>query len=633
LSLVLAAVLSAPLVGLGAERASAAGVIMFAEDFDGSWPPDFYVLEPVPGSWRVADNNPASGMDYWGRSSLRSYSGDNSAWCAQNGVNSVDLRLNSVNEYYDQDMQSCMMVYLGNIQGYGSAALGFYYWAVTGMEIANDYLEVRVYDGESWNRVWLQPDAASTWTSVGLEIPTTSTWIGFFFMSDALVGSGPYEGVYVDNIIVVGDDVDRPSSSAGPVAEYWVGETVYVPYSANDSFGSGINHVELYYRVAGAETFEKYVTPDNPDGEWTSAMIPFNTSLVAGDARYEFYTIAADIAGNVELGPGSPDAHITVDNSPPETTLAASDEGMRVWYTSKVNLALWAYDDLSGVSDTWFRIGAEGTWQPYEAGVTVASEGVSELQYYSEDRAGNREQVRFAYFAIDSVAPELVVIAPSNGEELTSDEVLVSWSCSDEVSGIHHVIVTVDDRRSEYCNSTMMEVLIKGLGSGYQEISVTAYDCAGNSVQQVLEVFVPEVDDEDGGGPTWKLDALALAALIAAILAIMAVILLAVSVARERRDRTLKPPGQPPSAGPPATSSAVESAPARHGVEPGGKDKPPDSPRGSASQSPGADPHPTGREGGPEASEGRSTQPEPMRTEAQSAPSSEKPPKRLKRSK
>jgi hypothetical protein len=354
---------------------------------------------------------------------------------------------------------------------------------------------------------------------------------------------------------------------------------------------------------------------------------------VEGDARYEFYTIATDAVGNVELGPGSPDAHVTVDNSPPETEAVMPDEGMYDWYSSSVEVLLWAGDSLSGVSGTWFRIGAEGAWQPYEAGVTVTSEGVSELRYYSEDRAGNREQVRFAYIAIDSGAPELVVIAPSDGEELTNDEVLVSWSCSDEVSGIHHVIVTVDDRRSEYCNSTTMEVLIQGLGSGFQEISITAFDCAGNSVQQVLEIFVPEIDDEDGGGPSWKLDALALAALIAAILAIVAVIFLAMSVARERRNRTLRPPGQPPSAGPPASSSAVESAPARPPTEPAGGDEPPDRPRAASGQSTGSASGPVGRDGGPETSGGRSTQPESMRPEAPSAPSSEKPPKRLKRSK
>jgi len=56
--------------------AAVAQIEIFKEDFEGAFPGT---------KWTVGDFISSSGLDYWGRSSHRSYSGSYSGWCAQVG--------------------------------------------------------------------------------------------------------------------------------------------------------------------------------------------------------------------------------------------------------------------------------------------------------------------------------------------------------------------------------------------------------------------------------------------------------------------------------------------------------------------------------------------------------------------
>ena len=80
---------------------------------------------------------------------------------------------------------------------------------------------------------------------------------------------------------------------------------VNVPYIAWDELGdeeseySGLDYVELYYRVDAAE-YSRHTTPANPGGRWTESPIPF---AVPSGKILELYTIAVDQAGNKEEVP------------------------------------------------------------------------------------------------------------------------------------------------------------------------------------------------------------------------------------------------------------------------------------------------------------------------------------------
>ncbi len=592
-------------LGLAAAPSSATYVYIFEEDFDGAWPPEFYVINPSPGSWKVVDNNAASGLDYWGRSSYRAQAGTYSAWCAQNGVNSLNLQANSLNHYYDQDMQACMMVYLGNVEGYGSLLLSFAYWAKTGTESPNDHLEVRAFTGSAWVDLWTQPDVGSmTWEWVTSTLPLTTIWVGWFFFSDAEVGLGPYEGVYVDSIQIAGNDVERPASSTGPLDLYWVGDTIYVPYLANDSFGSGVKFVELYYRYNATGSFQKYAPPENPSGEWSSGLIPFNTTTIGGDGTYEFYTLATDYALNKELAPGSADAYAVLDNSRPSTAaLAIETPNIHGWYRVDAHVFLSPHDTGSGVENTWYRIGTED-WQAYGDGIVVSADGIHQLQFYSEDRAGNKEQVRTLELCLDRQSPSLEVTGPADGVELESGEILISWECSDETSGVDRVVVTVDGEFSEYCNASTHNLLLSGLEPGEHSILLTAVDRAGNSAEVYMNFEV--LSDEEVGAIANLWPLITIVGVVVFLATVLALLLRARrGVTGGRRERRLGKEEAGKGAEP--MSSAAESAPAKE-----------DTPREVTG---GREERRLGKE---EAGKGA----EPMSSAAESAPAKKQKPKR-----
>ena len=82
--------------------------------------------------------------------------------------------------------------------------------------------------------------------------------------------------------------------------------SVEVPYAAwdetnpNEKEYSGLDYVELYYRISSTGDYTMYTTTFNPQGRWTQS--PISLSIAAGNVL-ELYTIAVDKAGNREAAP------------------------------------------------------------------------------------------------------------------------------------------------------------------------------------------------------------------------------------------------------------------------------------------------------------------------------------------
>ena len=224
--IVCVSILAAFSVSFGMGRVAASTQVIFQENFEAAW----------PGSWSVDDEVAASGYDYWGVTTYRSYEGTHSAWCAQVGTNSGNGQPNSGLHYYDTDMGSHMEIPLGDIGGYDSVTLSFYYWAITGSFSWGDNLEVLTWDGSTWTQIWTQPHLSSSgWQLASVGIPLTATWLNFYFVSDSTVGLGPYEGAYVDNVLVTASDAVTPTSSVTSLPAYTSTSSFSVPCSASDA--------------------------------------------------------------------------------------------------------------------------------------------------------------------------------------------------------------------------------------------------------------------------------------------------------------------------------------------------------------------------------------------------------------
>jgi Mg-chelatase subunit ChlD len=113
---------------------------------------------------------------------------------------------------------------------------------------------------------------------------------------------------------VGGADTTPPTSLAGPLPSTTPASAIDVPFTASDA-GSGIDTVELWVRHRP--------NPVTAWGAWTiagsAASSPIRYAFANGDGLYEFYTVAADVAGNREAPPAVADAAVhrdAVDDPP-----------------------------------------------------------------------------------------------------------------------------------------------------------------------------------------------------------------------------------------------------------------------------------------------------------------------------
>jgi len=82
-----------------------------------------------------------------------------------------------------------------------------------------------------------------------------------------------------------------------------------VSYSASDAGAapSGLAEVALYAQAPGDSVYKEVGRQVNPAGSGS-----FQYTATAGNGAYSFYTVATDVAGNVEAAPSVPDATTTV---------------------------------------------------------------------------------------------------------------------------------------------------------------------------------------------------------------------------------------------------------------------------------------------------------------------------------
>lgn len=82
--------------------------------------------------------------------------------------------------------------------------------------------------------------------------------------------------------------------------------------------------------------------------------------------------------------------------------------GTNDWYTSDVTVTLTATDNEggSGVEQTEYSLDNGATWNVFTEPFVVTSEGTTMLQYFSTDKAGNKETAKTETIRIDRTAPE-----------------------------------------------------------------------------------------------------------------------------------------------------------------------------------------------------------------------------------
>lgn len=125
--------------------------------------------------------------------------------------------------------------------------------------------------------------------------------------NEALI-AGPWS-----RIVSATQDASPPASYVVALPSLTVTTTFTIRCSEIDAL-SGVKETHLYYRLGDTGPYTLW-----PEA-FTTGTVVFDASLAGGDGLYQFYSIAEDVAGNVEETPPTCDAQTVVNTGPPGPT-------------------------------------------------------------------------------------------------------------------------------------------------------------------------------------------------------------------------------------------------------------------------------------------------------------------------
>lgn len=185
------------------------------------------------------------------------------------------------------------------------------------------------------------------------------------------------------------------------------------------------------------------------------------------------------------------------DIYPPTTIiLTYGTMGANGWYVSDVEINLIATDVGSGVNATYYSFDY-GNWNEYTGPFIWNLEGTHMLLYYSRDNANNVENANGISIMIDKTAPGLNDNGIDGGTFILNHDrsVVLSWSGWDSVSQIDYYNCYVEE--VGYFTTTDSEVRLENVSPGAYNVSVHAYDVAGNSAAIYATFMVIERPEAD----------------------------------------------------------------------------------------------------------------------------------------
>ncbi len=294
-------------------------------------------------------------------------------------------------------------------------------------------------------------------------------------------------------------------------------------------------------------------------GTWQTYATPF---AIAGDGSHTFVFFSTDVAGNVEPVQR---VDLRLDTTLPVSVAnRVGTQGGGGWYTSAVTVSLSATDNGtgSGLATRQYRVDG-GTWRTYTAAFPLSTDGPHAVDYFATDLAGNAEAPKSTAFRIDTAPPVIAITSPAEGSTLRASSVTMTWSASDNMSGLNGCYLALDlGPVIPVANAT--SYTFNDLSDGGHRASVACTDVAGNTdsreVALTVDTRAPSILDTLF---TWP--GLGLLILIPAVIVLA---LIAVGLRRRRKEkevaarravaprgapRPLPPPPPPPEDEPPSS--------------------------------------------------------------------------------
>ncbi|WP_412920575.1 OmpL47-type beta-barrel domain-containing protein [Mesobacillus foraminis] len=248
------------------------------------------------------------------------------------------------------------------------------------------------------------------------------------------------------------------------------------------------------------------VNPTNKDV--IATVIPSEPVTVTNNNGQGQYTFSQNGSFTFEDAAGNAGSVVATVNNIDKTAPVTTDDAPNGWVNKDVTVNFMARDNDSGVAATYYTID-NGALQTGES-VTISSEGIHSLTYWSADNAGNIEEKKTVSIYLDKTAPSLQVdldqsiLRPANNKPVSVTAVVDS---SDSLSGIDSVVLSsiipsdFDGESEQLVGEAMYGSLDKTFtllakkaskkADLTYSITYTALDKAGNQTATTVIVRVP----------------------------------------------------------------------------------------------------------------------------------------------
>lgn len=227
--------------------------------------------------------------------------------------------------------------------------------------------------------------------------------------------------------------------------------------------------------------FEVILTATDEESEIENTFYSVNNSPeLAGNTftvnekginKVSFYSV--DTEGNAE-------EKKTVDLKIDDVAPVTSSDVKSGLYNADVTVNLSAVDHESGVEKTFYSI--DGSSYVEGNQLTISEEGISTVYYYSEDIAGNKEEVKVLNITLDETAP--VTVSNINGGVFNTD-VNVKLSVTDNF-GMGQTFYSIDGSSVLEGNDFIVTE------EGTHQIAFYSVDKAGN--KEMVKTFEITID-------------------------------------------------------------------------------------------------------------------------------------------
>lgn len=287
---------------------------------------------------------------------------------------------------------------------------------------------------------------------------------------------------------------------------------VSVSWNGSDS-GSGIDH---------------YETKMDSGGYLNKGTATSHLYSILSEGSHRAYIKAFDRLGNTK----EIQVVFLVDISMPKVSLT-SPSPQTLTNSSNVKAVWKGTDTVSGIDhcevkldeETWLNVGSLTIYST--SGIT---DGTHELTVKAVDKAGN-SAVSSVVFIVDTTPPSVTLTNSTKGNVIRSSIITVDWSGLDEVSGINHYEVKIDED-AWFNVGTNTTYTLNQIGDGSHAFHVKAVDNVGN-VRETQTDF--SVNTSLIGGPGWVDDALFFGA-VSVVIVLIAVIVLS----QKRKNRAVQ---------------------------------------------------------------------------------------------